>query len=84
MQCGAPDAWCACCRQLADGLTDGLAELDPSLQECTQAGNGISRNELLGALIERGELGAPVNGLFERHDLLICPVYPDVAPHLPK
>ncbi|WP_175832893.1 amidase family protein [Burkholderia cenocepacia] len=83
-QCNAVHTtlWRACCRQLTDGMTDRWAELDPSLQASAQAGNGISRGELLGALIERGELGAAVNAFFERHDLLICPVYPDVAPSL--
>ncbi|MCB4348558.1 hypothetical protein LA345_32430 [Burkholderia vietnamiensis] len=63
-------------------MTDRWAELDPSLQAYAQAGNGISREALLGALIERGELGAAVNAFFEQHDLLICPVYPHVAPSL--
>lgn len=49
--------WHACCHQLSDGMTDRWAELDPSLQAYAQAGNGISREALLGALIERGELG---------------------------
>ncbi len=74
--------WHACCHQLSDGMTDRWAELDPSLQAYAQAGNGISREALLGALIERGELGAAVNAFFEQHDLLICPVYPHVAPSL--
>ncbi|WP_217589963.1 amidase family protein [Burkholderia sp. GbtcB21] len=83
-QCNAVHTtlWRACCRQLTDGMTDRWAELGPSLQAYAQAGNCISRGELLGALIERGELGAAVNAFFERHDLLICPVYPDVAPSL--
>ncbi|MGU7811627.1 amidase family protein [Burkholderia sp. AW49-1] len=83
-QCNAVHTtlWRACCRQLTDGMTDGWAELDPSLQAYAQAGNGISRDALLSALIERGELGAAVNAFFEQHDLLICPVYPCVAPSL--
>ncbi|MPV64780.1 amidase family protein [Burkholderia sp. BE17] len=83
-QCNAVHTtlWRACCRQLADGLVDGWAELDPSLQAYAQAGNDISREALLGALIERGELGAAMNAFFEQHDLLICPVYPHVAPSL--
>lgn len=71
--------WPACCRQLTEGLTDGGATLDPSLQAYSDTGAGISRQALLGALIERGELGAAVNAFFERYDLVICPVYHRVA-----
>ncbi|MFM0651952.1 amidase family protein [Paraburkholderia sediminicola] len=71
--------WPACCRQLTEGMADGGAALDPSLQEYSEAGATISRQALLGALIERGELGAAVNVFFERYDLVICPVYPRVA-----
>lgn len=71
--------WPACCRQLTEGMTDGGAALDPSLQAYSDTGAGISRQALLGALIERGELGATVNAFFERYDLVICPVYPRVA-----
>ncbi|KWF32722.1 amidase [Burkholderia diffusa] len=83
-QCNAVHTtlWRACCRQLTNGMTDRWTELDPSLQAYAQAGNDISRDALLGALIERGEVGATVNAFFERHDLLICPVYPRVAPSL--
>ncbi|MFM0208062.1 amidase family protein [Paraburkholderia sediminicola] len=68
--------WPACCRQLTEGMADGGAALDPSLQAFSEAGAGVSRQALLGALIERGELGATVNAFFERYDLVICPVYP--------
>lgn len=71
--------WPACCRQLTEGMTDGGAALDASLQAYSDAGAAISRQALLGALIERGELGATVNAFFERYDLVICPVYPRVA-----
>lgn len=71
--------WPACCRQLIEGLADGGAALDPSLQAYSEAGATISRQALLGALIERGEIGAAVNAFFERYDLVICPVYPRVA-----
>ncbi|PMS16812.1 MAG: amidase [Pandoraea sp.] len=71
--------WRACCRQLTGEMADGWAELDPSLQAYAHAGNDISREILLGALIERGELGATVNAFFEQHDIVICPVYPSVA-----
>ncbi|KVW76209.1 amidase family protein [Burkholderia ubonensis] len=83
-QCNAVHTtlWRACCRQLTNGMTDRWTELDPSLQAYAQAGSEISRDTLLGALIERGEVGAAVNAFFERHDLLICPVYPCVAPSL--
>ncbi|KWH21826.1 amidase [Burkholderia cepacia] len=83
-QCNAVHTtlWRACCRQLTNGMTDRWTEFDPSLQAYAQAGNDISRDALLGALIERGEVGAAVNAFFERHDLLICPVYPRVAPSL--
>ena len=74
--------WRACCRQLTDGMIDSWADLDPSLQAYARAGSGISRDALLGALIERGELGAAVNAFFEQHELLICPAYPRVAPSL--
>jgi aspartyl-tRNA(Asn)/glutamyl-tRNA(Gln) amidotransferase subunit A len=71
--------WPACCNQLAGSMPDGGAQLDPSLQAYAHAGNDISREALLGALVERGELGAAVNAFFEQHDILICPVYPCVA-----
>ncbi|MBB2930592.1 amidase family protein [Paraburkholderia silvatlantica] len=71
--------WPACCRQLTEDMADGGAGLDPSLQAYSDAGAAISRHALLGALIERGELGAAVNAFFERYDLVICPVYPRVA-----
>lgn len=71
--------WPACCRQLTEGMADGGATLDPSLQAYSDAGAAISRQTLLGALIERGEIGAAVNAFFERYDLVICPVYPRVA-----
>jgi aspartyl-tRNA(Asn)/glutamyl-tRNA(Gln) amidotransferase subunit A len=74
--------WPACCRQLTEGMADGGAALDPSLRAYSDTGAGISRQALLGALIERGELGASVNAFFERHDLVICPVYPRVAMRL--
>ncbi|HKU00280.1 MAG TPA: amidase family protein [Paraburkholderia sp.] len=74
--------WPACCRQLTEGMIDGGAALDPSLQAYADVGAGISRQALLGALIERGELGAAVNAFFERYDLVICPVYPRVAMRL--
>ncbi|WP_321855964.1 amidase family protein [Paraburkholderia tropica] len=80
-RCNAVHAtlWPACCRQLTEGMADGGAALDPSLQAYSDAGAAISRQALLGALIERGELGAAVNAFFERYDLVICPVYPRVA-----
>jgi len=71
--------WPACCRQLTEGLAEGAAALDPSLQAYSEAGATISRHALLAALIERGELGDTVNAFFERYDLVICPVYPRVA-----
>jgi aspartyl-tRNA(Asn)/glutamyl-tRNA(Gln) amidotransferase subunit A len=71
--------WPACCSQLSAGMVDGGALLDPSLQAYARAGNEISREALLGALVERGELGGAVNAFFEQHDILICPVYPTVA-----
>jgi aspartyl-tRNA(Asn)/glutamyl-tRNA(Gln) amidotransferase subunit A len=71
--------WPACCRQLTESMADGGAALDPSLQAYSDAGAAISRQALLGALIERGELGAAVNAFFERYDLVLCPVYPRVA-----
>ncbi|MBN3787493.1 amidase family protein [Burkholderia sp. Ac-20353] len=80
-RCNAVHAtlWRAFCRQLASGLPNGWDELDPSLQAYAQAGDEVSREALLGALIERGDLGAAVNAFFEQHDILICPVYPRVA-----
>ncbi|WP_455328030.1 amidase family protein [Paraburkholderia fungorum] len=60
-------------------MADGGATLDPSLQAYSEAGATISRQTLLAALIERGELGATVNAFFERYDLVICPVYPRVS-----
>jgi aspartyl-tRNA(Asn)/glutamyl-tRNA(Gln) amidotransferase subunit A len=74
--------WPACCNQLTEGMVDGRAALDASLQAYADAGAGISRQALLAALIERGELGAAVNAFFERYDLVICPVYPRVAMRL--
>ncbi|SEA60486.1 amidase family protein [Paraburkholderia sartisoli] len=74
--------WPACCRQLTEDMADGGAALDPSLRAYADAGAGISRHALLGALIERGDLGAAVNAFFERYDLVICPVYPRVAMRL--
>ncbi|MEX3916442.1 amidase family protein [Paraburkholderia sp. BR10872] len=71
--------WQACCRQLTGGMPNDVATLDPSLQAYSDAGAAISREALLGALIERGELGATINTFFERYDLVICPVYPRVA-----
>ena len=71
--------WPACCNQLAGSMPDGGAQLDPSLRAYAHAGSNISREALLGALVERGELGASVNAFFEQHDILICPVYPCVA-----
>jgi aspartyl-tRNA(Asn)/glutamyl-tRNA(Gln) amidotransferase subunit A len=71
--------WPACCSQLSSGMADGGALLDPSLQAYARAGNEVSRETLLGALVERGELGGAVNAFFEQHDILICPVYPCVA-----
>ncbi len=71
--------WPACCNQLAGSMPDGGAQLDPSLRAYAHAGSNISREALLGALVERGELGASVNAFFETHDILICPVYPCVA-----
>jgi aspartyl-tRNA(Asn)/glutamyl-tRNA(Gln) amidotransferase subunit A len=76
--------WPACCSQLAHSMVDGGARLDPSLQAYARAGNDVSREALLGALVERGELGGAVNAFFEQHDLLICPVYPCVAMPLAK
>ncbi|MEI7296296.1 amidase family protein [Paraburkholderia tropica] len=83
-RCNAVHAtlWPACCSQLTDGLTDRAASLDPSLQAYANAGAAISREALLAALIERGELGAAVNVFFERYDLVICPVYPRIAMRL--
>ncbi|KVK76013.1 amidase [Burkholderia cepacia] len=80
-RCNAVHAtlWRACCRQLTFSLPRGTDELDPSLQAYARAGDDLSRKELMGALIERGDLGAAVNGFFEQHDILICPVYPRVA-----
>ncbi|MFX1671590.1 amidase family protein [Paraburkholderia sp. A2WS-5] len=74
--------WPACCRQLTEGMVDGGAALDPSLQAYADVGAAISRQALLGALIERGEIGAAVNAFFEKYDLVICPVYPRVAMRL--
>ena len=71
--------WPACCSQLSSGMADGGAQLDPSLQAYARAGIDVSREALLGALVERGELGGAVNAFFEQHDILICPVYPSVA-----
>jgi aspartyl-tRNA(Asn)/glutamyl-tRNA(Gln) amidotransferase subunit A len=71
--------WPACCSQLAGSIPDGRVQLDPSLQAYAHAGNDISREALLGALVERGELGGAVNAFFGQHDILICPVYPSVA-----
>ncbi|WP_175824469.1 amidase family protein [Burkholderia cepacia] len=71
--------WRAFCRQLTSGLPSGADELDPSLQAYARAGDDVSREALLGALIERGDLGASVNAFFDRHDILICPVYQRVA-----
>ncbi|WP_042264340.1 amidase family protein [Paraburkholderia heleia] len=81
VRCNAVHAtlWPACCRQLTEGIPDGGAALDPSLQAYSDAGAAISRQALLGALIERGELGAAINAFFERYDLVICPVYTRVA-----
>ncbi|MFM0487410.1 amidase family protein [Paraburkholderia graminis] len=83
-RCNAVHAtlWPACCRQLTEGMVDGGAALDPSLRAYSNTGAAISRHALLGALIERGELGARVNAFFERYDLVICPVYPRVAMHI--
>ena len=80
-RCNAVHAtlWSACCRQLADGLENGTALLDPSLQAYARAGGGVSREALLDALTERAELGATINAFFEEHDIIICPVYPRVA-----
>ncbi|RQS62032.1 amidase family protein [Burkholderia sp. Bp8984] len=71
--------WRAFCRQLTSGLPSGIDDLDPTLQAYAREGEDVSRETLLGALIERGDLGAAVNAFFERHDILICPVYPRVA-----
>ncbi|MBY4867704.1 amidase [Burkholderia anthina] len=71
--------WRASCRQLVSNLSNGGDELDPSLQAYARAGDDVSRKALLGALIERGDLGAAVNAFFDLHDILICPVYPRVA-----
>jgi aspartyl-tRNA(Asn)/glutamyl-tRNA(Gln) amidotransferase subunit A len=71
--------WPACCRQLVDGMTDQGVALDMSLQKYAQAGDAVSRQMLLGALIDRGEVGAMINAFFEQHDIVICPVYPRVA-----
>ena len=61
------------------GVTRALKKRNPSLRAYAHAGSNISREALLGALVERGELGASVNAFFEQHDILICPVYPCVA-----
>ncbi len=71
--------WSACCSQLADGMPAARNRLDASLRAYARAGSGVSREALLGALIERGELGAAVNAFFERYELVLCPVYPRVA-----
>jgi aspartyl-tRNA(Asn)/glutamyl-tRNA(Gln) amidotransferase subunit A len=83
-RCNAVHAtlWPAFCRQLTEGMVGGGTLLDASLLAYADAGAGISRHALLGALIERGELGAAVNAFFERYDLVICPVYPRVATRL--
>ena len=80
-QCNAVHStlWPACCSQLVEDLVDGGAALDPSLRAYAEAGASISRQTLLGALVDRGELGAAINAFFERYDLVICPVYPRVA-----
>ncbi|RQS18242.1 hypothetical protein DIE00_36285 [Burkholderia sp. Bp8989] len=76
---GRRHLWRAFCRQLTSGLPSGIDDLDPTLQAYAREGEDVSRETLLGALIERGDLGAAVNAFFERHDILICPVYPRVA-----
>jgi aspartyl-tRNA(Asn)/glutamyl-tRNA(Gln) amidotransferase subunit A len=71
--------WPACCSHLADSMADGGALLDPSLQAYARAGDDVSREVLLEALIERGETGSVVNAFFGQHDIVICPVYPRAA-----
>ncbi|WP_118181158.1 amidase family protein [Paraburkholderia phosphatilytica] len=74
--------WPACCQQLADDMADKRVFLDPSLRAYADTGALVSRSTLLGALVERGELGAKINAFFDEHDLVICPVYPSTAMRL--
>jgi aspartyl-tRNA(Asn)/glutamyl-tRNA(Gln) amidotransferase subunit A len=49
--------WRACCHPLTGGMTNRWAELDPSLQAYAEAGGAVSREAVLGALIEWGKRG---------------------------
>ncbi len=76
--------WMAFSAFLAHNLGDGKQVLDPSLQELAQKGAHVSTFALLQSLSERGELGAQVNEFFASYNLLLCPVYPTLAPALDR
>ncbi len=75
--------WAALCARLASGLgKDKASKFDGSLKALVLAGENATRDEVLEALVLRGEAGKSVNEFFERFDVLLCPVHPTVAPAL--
>ncbi len=74
--------WSAFSARLADSLGDAARHLDPSLKSLVEAGRQLPPHCILDALTRRAEAGREVNEFFTRHDLVLCPVHPTVAPEL--
>lgn len=74
--------WTSFSARLVEQLGAAASQLDPSLLALAHAGEKVSRDGLLQALMQRGEAGKQVGEFFTRHDLLLCPVYPTLAPNL--
>lgn len=72
--------WSAFAARLADTLGDAARSLDSSLKALIEAGRGLPPHSILDALTRRGDCGREVNEFFTRHDLLLCPTHPTVAP----
>lgn len=74
--------WSAFSARLADSLEDAANRLDPSLKALVEAGRQLPPHSFLDAQMRRAEAGREVNEFFSRHDLVLCPVHPTVAPEL--
>lgn len=74
--------WRAFSHRLVQMLGPQSELLDASLKALAQAGSRLTGDEVLQAMLARGEIGAEVGAFFARYHLLICPVFRTPAPTL--
>jgi aspartyl-tRNA(Asn)/glutamyl-tRNA(Gln) amidotransferase subunit A len=81
-QCNAVHGtmWASYCARVVRSYPGKRQTFDPSLLALADAGEGLPRDAFLEATIGRIELGRTMGEFFAGYDLLLCPVYPTVAP----